>query len=519
MAITVRELVAIPQLRTTLYAGAAGADRTIAWAHSCELEAPWEWLEANDLLMTNGLGIPTEPEAQEAYIERLARAGVSGIAIGSDLHAPPISERMTAAADRLELPLLLTAYDVPFIALARAVAEANQYDERTRLVKMARIYETVRAAAAAGDGAAELLTKLGAELGCAFEVVDLLTGEDALGTDGQAAAGARAALMSAMAARDGQAPAVLRLDVAGGLALAVPVPSRRATSLLVTDVDDDQPPALALLQHVATIAALEVEKLATEREHRRRTGTELLAHIVDERIDTAHAAARLAEHGFGDEPLAFAALQRPPDEADLHHRLAARGVSHLLLPRDGILLILLPDRPGALDTLLTAIPGDLRVAVRDGLHGPERLPDAAREAQWTLQSAGRGSERVVRYGVDAALFLPRTLSEAREAVAHILGPLLDYDQHEGTELVQTLAVFLRCNRSWQRAAGQLFVHRQTLVYRVRRIEEITGRRLDDTGDVAELWFALRALELTGGSSSPLRSSSGAGDRATPRRSP
>jgi hypothetical protein len=41
------------------------------------------------------------------------------------------------------------------------------------------------------------------------------------------------------------------------------------------------------------------------------------------------------------------------------------------------------------------------------------------------------------------------------------------------------------------------LHKQTLVYRIKRVEELTGRRLDDTGDVAQLWLALRSLELTG----------------------
>jgi purine catabolism regulator len=36
------------------------------------------------------------------------------------------------------------------------------------------------------------------------------------------------------------------------------------------------------------------------------------------------------------------------------------------------------------------------------------------------------------------------------------------------------------------------VHRQTLVYRIRRIETLTGRSVSDTGDVAELWLGLQA---------------------------
>jgi purine catabolism regulator len=53
------------------------------------------------------------------------------------------------------------------------------------------------------------------------------------------------------------------------------------------------------------------------------------------------------------------------------------------------------------------------------------------------------------------------------------------------------------DRSWQRAADSLHVHRQTLVYRMRRVEELTGRRLDSSKDLAELWLALQAAEASG----------------------
>ena len=45
------------------------------------------------------------------------------------------------------------------------------------------------------------------------------------------------------------------------------------------------------------------------------------------------------------------------------------------------------------------------------------------------------------------------------------------------------------------AAAELHVHRHTLRYRVRKIEELTGRDLSNAGDRLELWLALRAHQL------------------------
>ena len=82
MPITVSQLIGFPHLRLRLFAGARGADREIRWAHASELPDPSEWLEPGALVMTTGLGLAAEPEAQGAYIERLARAGLSGLLIG-----------------------------------------------------------------------------------------------------------------------------------------------------------------------------------------------------------------------------------------------------------------------------------------------------------------------------------------------------------------------------------------------------------------------------------------------------
>ncbi|MCG4788270.1 helix-turn-helix domain-containing protein, partial [Roseburia faecis] len=66
------------------------------------------------------------------------------------------------------------------------------------------------------------------------------------------------------------------------------------------------------------------------------------------------------------------------------------------------------------------------------------------------------------------------LDEAERTFRNVLGPLADYDSQQNTQLLHTLQVFLQHNRSWLAAAAQLHVHKQTLVYRMRRIEEITG---------------------------------------------
>jgi PucR family transcriptional regulator, purine catabolism regulatory protein len=108
MPISIRRLIEIPYLRLRLFAGSGGVDREIRWAHASELPDPSEWLEPGALVMTTGLGLPDEPEAQGAYIDRLAHAGLGGLLIGEQaderIYAPELTPRLVAAADEHAFP-------------------------------------------------------------------------------------------------------------------------------------------------------------------------------------------------------------------------------------------------------------------------------------------------------------------------------------------------------------------------------------------------------------------------------
>ena len=77
----------------------------------------------------------------------------------------------------------------------------------------------------------------------------------------------------------------------------------------------------------------------------------------------------------------------------------------------------------------------------------------------------------------------------------VLGRLQEYDEQNSSDLVKSLACFLEANGHWGDAAEKLYVHRHTLRYRMKRVEEITGRDLDQSQDRMEFWLALKAKEL------------------------
>jgi DNA-binding PucR family transcriptional regulator len=79
----------------------------------------------------------------------------------------------------------------------------------------------------------------------------------------------------------------------------------------------------------------------------------------------------------------------------------------------------------------------------------------------------------------------------RSFTERLLGPLADYDARHNAELLPTLRSFLACDGSWSACASRMYVHVNTVRYRIGRIEGLTGRDLSALADRVDFFLALR----------------------------
>ena len=83
-------------------------------------------------------------------------------------------------------------------------------------------------------------------------------------------------------------------------------------------------------------------------------------------------------------------------------------------------------------------------------------------------------------------------ADLRALVEQVLGAVIDYDAAHAGDLVASVRVWLEHDRQTDRAARALHIHPNTLLYRVRRFEQVSGCSLTSTESLAEVWLALRA---------------------------
>lgn len=103
---------------------------------------------------------------------------------------------------------------------------------------------------------------------------------------------------------------------------------------------------------------------------------------------------------------------------------------------------------------------------------------------------GRGEHWREFQGEQVSL-VARSRSEAAQIIDTVLGPLAREEQRY-VLLRETLFAFLDNDLHWSLTAQTLGMHRQGLVYRLNRVEALTGRSVRRTQDVSELWLARTA---------------------------
>jgi Purine catabolism regulatory protein-like family/PucR C-terminal helix-turn-helix domain/GGDEF-like domain len=240
---------------------------------------------------------------------------------------------------------------------------------------------------------------------------------------------------------------------------------------------------------------------------------DVLAEALTGNLYPEELQAKLRPFGIGEQAAVLAfSLSDPAVGAPLLERMLQRaGVHSLVAIRAGLLCAVIdvdgvePDPVELAERAraeLQARLGDVRAAAsRPAATHSLRL--SFHEARCALEAArlrnGDSSEAAVASYKDLGAFqLLLSLQDDDALMSYcrgVLGPVEQGEGEYGDELLRSLDVFIENNGHWERAASALYCHRHTLRYRIRRVEQLTGRDFSSARDRIEFWLALRGREL------------------------
>ncbi|MFJ8886280.1 PucR family transcriptional regulator [Streptomyces sp. NPDC102402] len=163
-----------------------------------------------------------------------------------------------------------------------------------------------------------------------------------------------------------------------------------------------------------------------------------------------------------------------------------------------------PGTPGAsrgelaaLAAELTAPPGT-RVGVSSVVDGLASVGDARRLAETALKACPASGGTVLLDEHLPAALVVSSPGLGTALADRVLGPLDRLDPADRDVIIETLTAWLDSDGSAQRAGTKLYCHRNTVLNRLRRFEQLTGRCLTRPSDAVEVSLALAARRLLTG---------------------
>lgn len=550
---TLASLVHHSALKLTVRAGQDRLDVPVRWAHVSELADPVPYMEGGELLLITALKLDAEdPEAMRRYVKRLVAAGVVGLGFAVGVNYEEIPEALVDAAREEGLPLLEVPRRTPFLAISKAVSAAIAADQyRAVTAGFAAQRELTRHTLT--DGPEGLLAALAAQVDGWAALYDASGTVVAAAPEW---AGRRAARLTADVERLRERPAPASSVVGGPenddrVELHTLGTGRRPRAALA--VGTAAAPGTA--ERYAVHSAIALLTLTTERsrslqEAEQRVGAAVLRMLLAGEPDHARAVAGGLYGGLLDAPFrvivaesASASAARAHAEGQPHARVPAAKPSAAALaaadaggdPLDGLgeivesaaarageAVLVVPDGErlvmlaadggaavGACDEYAAALEAaragaDVRevaggeeselVVGVSAPAGPIAAAAAYKQAEQSLSVARRRGRVLVEHEqLAAGSVVPLLADDAVKAFADgLLRPLYEHDATGRGDLVASLRAWLSRHGQWDAAAADLGVHRHTLRYRMRRVEEILGRSLDEADARMELWLALKA---------------------------
>jgi purine catabolism regulator len=550
--LTVREL--LRGLDVRLVSGEEAIDAPVRWVHISELLDPTTWLSGGEVLLTTGMALETA-EQQREFVGRLADHQLAALGFGVGFSHEDVPPALVQAAIEREFPVFTVPYEVPFIAVTEAAFTQLVNEQYAVLRRALAAHERLERVVLSERGLDALAGTLATLIGAAVLVFDA-RGEPLVQRAFRRTLEPDevSALQTELVERRKRPhPSRAFLPSHPGLAdrsLALPVAAdgapgngsdqrgERVPQAWLVAIKDGGGPLSDFdrltLHQAVTIVALELLRGRVAGDTERRLAGDVLAALVGGELTGSELARRLEPFGLSERvaaivvPRAGGSTSRRGPAAAIEDALsqalrdeAAPG----LVASTGALTCALV--PGVEEDELFALAG--RVAERlkgtpgsplnVGVGRPVPGADARRtfhEARCAVEALTMGVDESTHNGAPANGTRPATTPKVAtykdlgsfqlllslqedEALRlfcdSILGPIEASEGHYGGELMRSLEAFIEENGQWERAARRLYCHRHTLRYRIRRVEELTGRNLSSARDRIEFWLALRGREL------------------------
>jgi purine catabolism regulator len=525
---TVANVLAMPALqsgRPLVLAGRDRLDRLVRWLHVLELEDITTLLRGGELILTTGIGLPDDASRLRAYVDALVDADASGLLIETGRRFTEVPEAMIRACDRAGLPLVQLRRQLPFVELTEAVHADIVQKQFSALTTLQRAHEVFTALSIDGAGAEEIVRETAKMVDAPVVFEDLMyrvLAYDALDVPladlltnwANRSRAVRVRQRSGFAEPEGWAVTSVeaRGELFGRLIVVardsltneqLMIAERAATALTLSRLLARDGAVLEGRAHASLLSDIVERRYPNEREMHVRTAAlgvptarrTLLGVAVQRQDDRGRRGGR--PYRSSRDADRIAAMIRTSGVPNLAST-ASDGVVDVLVTLDAT-----ADKDAVLTVLAEALQKPSAEAVLIGVGSPvpslQDLPRSFAEARHVLAAARalnvrRGYFEMPDVQLRGLLYTLADDPRLQAFVERMLGPLLDFDSRNDTDLVGALRIYLEHRGNKSGAASAAHVSRQSFYQRLATIERILAVDLESAEVCTSLHAALMGLD-------------------------
>jgi len=549
--ITVKEALSLDVVnRLEVVGGGEGLDRVIKLVNVIEVPDIMDWLIDGEFLLTTGYSFREYPELMETLIPRMNQAESAGLAIKTKRFLDEIPKQIIDSANQYNMPLLEVPYDLSFSEIIAPILGVVFNKQNKILQKLEQAHKKLMDLALNGSPLEELCKETGKLISNPVAIVDregaLIVNEDCpdkykfelFFSDGSVEikqeklrfGNIKEVKYSLEYAPDTDKPLTIK-------AIRIPIIADKyeyghMVSVINTPIYE---PDILTMERAATIAALEFTKRKAIFEIEKSYYNDFLEILLSadfDNVDEIISRGRVFNIDLQQPTTVIiinsSSLNEMKDIENYMNMNGTRSREDLLrtisdffrqqnisnyiagFKGNNIVIILSADsqqKNELKDTVTklarylidsTKLGTNINIGVgrvNDDISMISRSYEDAREALKIAQL----SDTVQVIFFDSLGFYKilseKNRSELEKFIEDLLQPVFEYDRNKKGELIKTLETYYENNRNLKLTSSKMYTHYNTVLYRIKKIEELAGISLDNPDDALNLEIAVNILKL------------------------
>ncbi|MEW6622769.1 MAG: PucR family transcriptional regulator ligand-binding domain-containing protein [Bacillota bacterium] len=542
MAIAVKDALENgPLKRAKLIAGHSGINKEIKFVNIMEVPQVVNWLKGGELLLTSGYVFINDDQVKKKIIYELAKKGVSAFGIKPGQFFQQVPEELVIDANNVGLPLIEIPRDMPYSDIMLPIFENVINEQYAKLKKAEEVHEQLFELLLRGgniDNIANLMARLienpvlivdnfGNFRGKGFPNDDP-TNEDISKTVHEyVTKGLQNVQMDFTPNKHRRIYINQNNTVLSGLMISVKAQNYLTGYIIIIELFKQlNEQDMMAIHHGTTITALEFSKERAVFEAEKRLGAEFLEDIIFGNYKDLESIERRASFvNFNlhqDKAVFIVNLEEmtPMSRKDkyftdnLKSDVYRTVHSYLKDISNGFLLLSKSNRLVGLSgikswsefvkginklakTLEKIYSGSLCFCIGVGkmYFKIESVKTSYREALIASNLKDYMKKNVIFYEETGNLKLLFELNNSKilkKFYEDTIMPIIEHDKAFSTDLVATLETYFKNNENIRKTADALYLHKNTVIYRLKKIEELCSISLKDSEDKLNLQLAIKA---------------------------